>query len=166
MIEHVKRMLAGQFEAALCMMNDCLAKCPSDQWDGRVAKYPFWQVAYHTLCFADLYLTESEAAFALRGDLHPAGWSEFHDEFPSRRFDERELAAYLAICRQKAVETIAAETAESLGRPTGFHWLRFSRLELHVYNIRHIQHHAGQMSAFLRRVDGAIDPRWVGTGWK
>jgi uncharacterized damage-inducible protein DinB len=52
-------------------------------------------------------------------------------------------------------------------------WLRLvdlSRGELHIYNIRHVQHHAGQMSAYLRRVDGALaDPKalpWVGTGWR
>ena len=34
MIEFVKKVLANQFEASLCMMNDCLHKCPPEHWDG------------------------------------------------------------------------------------------------------------------------------------
>ena len=165
MIDLVKRTLAHQFEASLCMMNDCLVKCPAAHWDGKVAKYPFWQVAYHALCFVDLYLTVKHEAFVFR-DLHPQGWKEFDDEYPSRRFEPDEITRYLTICRTKAADTIAAETAESLAGPSGFAWLKFSRAELHVYNIRHLQHHTGQLAAYLRRVDATIDPRWVGSGWK
>ena len=71
-----------------------------------------------------------------------------------------------SICRQKAADTVAAETAETLAGPSGFEWLKFTRAETHVYNIRHIQHHTGQLGAYLRRFDEAINPKWVGSGWK
>ena len=47
----------------------------------------------------------------------------------------------------------------------GFEWCRFSRGELHLYNIRHIQHHAAQLSMRLR-LDAKAQVPWVGTGWK
>lgn len=171
MIEHVKKILIGQFEASLCMLNECIQKCPNDYWDGpapthTIAKYSFWLVAYHTLCFADLYLSPSEDSYQLRSDFHPQGWSEFNDEYPSRRFEKHELAAYVVICRQKARETLAAETRESLERDSGFPRLPFSRGELHLSNLRHIQHHTGQLSAFLRRIDQPQDTKWVKTGWR
>ncbi len=176
MIDHVREILLGQFEASLCMLNECMEKCPQEHWDGKIAKYTFWQVAYHTLCFVDLYLSPSVESFQRR-DLHPQGWSEpgsswsrFKEEYPSRRFDKRELTEYLAICRQKGIETLASETPESLEHVSGFQWLPFSRGEVHLYNIRHIQHHTGQLSAFLRKVDEALqDPkavRWISTGWR
>ncbi len=164
MVELVRKFLAGQFEASLCMMHDCVRKCPPEHWEGAIAKYPFWQVAYHALCFADLYLSPDEASFQLRDDLHPRGWSELNDEYPSRRFDQPEITGYVDICRRKATETLATETAESLGRAAGFPWLPFSRGELHVYNLRHVQHHVGQLSAFLRRV--GQEPQWTKTGWR
>lgn len=163
MIELLRKMLAGQFEASLCMMNDCVRKCPLEHWDGKIARYAFWHVAYHTLCFVDLYLSPDEASFQFR-DIHPQGWSELNEEFPSRSFDKQEISEYLVTCRQKAVETLASESRESLERPSGFPWLPFSRAELHLYNIRHVQHHTGQLSAFLRKVDQA--PKWVKTGWQ
>jgi uncharacterized damage-inducible protein DinB len=147
------------------MLHDCIRKCPGEQWDGIVAKYPFWQVAYHTLCFADLYLTESEEAFEFR-DIHPKGWAEFNDEYPSRRFEKAELADYLACCREKAIAVIGAESEESLKGPSGFARHRVSRAEIHIYNIRHIQHHVGQLGAYLRRIDQKIDPAWIGYGWR
>jgi hypothetical protein len=58
-------------------------------------------------------------SFQLR-DLQPQGWSELNDEYPSRRFDQREITEYLAICRQKAVATLASETRESLSARRGF----------------------------------------------
>ena len=148
------------------MLNDCVEKCPPAQWDGVVAKYPFWQVAYHTLCFVDLYLSPGETSFAPRADVHPAGLREFDDEYPSRRFTQRELLDYVALCRQKARETLAAETAESLQGPSGFPGRPATRGELHVYNIRHVMHHAGQLGAFLRRADPSLNPRWIGSGWR
>ncbi len=81
-----------------------------------------------------------------------------------------EITEYLAICRQKAVATLASETRESLQRESGFHRLPISRGELHLYNIGHLQHDTGQLSAYFRRVDEALqDPkaiRWITTGWR
>lgn len=163
MIELLRTTLTGQFEASLSMLNDCIQKCPPEHWDGKIAKYAFWHVTYHTLCYADLYLSPGEKSFPFR-EIHPRGWSEFKDEYPSRRFEQRELSDYLAVCRRKAVETIAAETPESLSGESGFSWLPFSRAEAHLYNIRHVQHHAGQLSASLRKI--GAEPRWVSTGWR
>jgi len=58
-------------------------------------------------------LSPSEEAFQPR-DLHPRGREEF--DFPSRRFGQRELTAYAAICRQKAADALAVETFETLQR--------------------------------------------------
>jgi hypothetical protein len=174
MTDHLKHILAAQFEAALCMLRNCIRKCPPEHWDGPthlIAKYCFWQVAYHTLCFVDLYLSPSDAAWRPRtgkGGLHPAGRAELDEEYPSRRFSQAELLAYLSICRQKMREVLgdtpAAETRKSLEGPSGFRRLRFSRAELHLYNIRHVQHHAGQLGAYLRRV--GVDTPWVKSGWR
>ncbi len=169
MIDHLRTILTGQFEAALAMVNDCLVKCPPEHWDGKVGKYAFWAVAYHTLIYVDLYLSLNEESFQMR-EIHPKGWSEFEDEYPSRRFEKAELTGYVATCLQKGRETLTAETPESLEAPSGFPWLHMSRGEAHLYNIRHLQHHTGQLSAYLRRVDETLqDPkavRWVSTGWR
>ena len=44
--------------------------------------------------------------------------------------------------------------------PSGFHWLPFTRGEAHLYNLRHIQHHAGQLIDRIREVTDQ-GTKWV-----
>lgn len=156
--------ISSQFLASLAMLHDCIRRCPEANWADAVGRYPFWQVAYHTLCFVDLYLEPDETKFQPRPDLHPAGWQEYDGELPSRRFEKDEMLRYVGICREKAVRVFAAETPESLAGPSGHARRTFSRAELHLYNLRHIQHHAGQLSALLRRI--GQEPVWISAGWR
>jgi hypothetical protein len=169
MIELVKKMLLGQFEAALCMLQQCVQHCAEAHWEGKIANDTFRQVTYHTLFFVDLYLSSGEHAFELR-ELHERGGDERTSTTASVGLSKAETLAYLAVCREKAVQTLAAETQQSLEGGSGFARLPFSRGELHLYNLRHVQHHTGQLSAYLRRVDAVLgDPRmlpWVKTGWR
>jgi hypothetical protein len=172
----VRGALAGQLEAALSMLEECVRACPDTQWDERIAKYPFWMVAYHTLCFVDCYLARSNESFTRivedrvarreRGepvaDFHPKGMQELEEEYPSRRFSRDELLAYLEHCRGVCRRVLVKGEDEPLDGPSGFSWLAFSRLEAHVYNIRHVQHHTGQLGAFLRRA--GVELRWVKSG--
>lgn len=168
MIEFVKRILVGQYEAALCMLNECVRLCPPPHWEGRIANDTFRQVAYHTLFYVDYYLSPSEDAFTLR-DFNQRGGDE-RSPLLSPGLSQDDTLAYLAVCRRKAVETIAAETRESLEGPSGFARRPFSRGELYIYTIRHVQHHTGGISAYLRRIEGALPDRralaWAGTGWR
>lgn len=164
MLDLYKQSVIGQFEAALCMLNNCLERCPSEHWDGKVAKYTFWQVAYHTLCYIDCYLAPSNDAWQPHPTLHPLGRTELEEEYPSRRFTQEELLHYVKLCREKIITAIAAESAETLKGPSGFSHLSIPRAELHLYNLRHVQHHTGQLTAFLRRV--GVDTFWVKKGWR
>lgn len=167
-------LIASQLEGAVAMLDDCLAKCPDELWDGRsprtVAKYPFWMVAYHTLCFLDCYLSPSNAAFVLRTEgeggyppLHPKGIAELEEEYPSRRFEREELRRYVRLCVEKLRQVAAAETAATLSATAEFEWLKMNRLELYLYNLRHVAHHTGQLTAFLRRF--GVETRWVRAGF-
>src|SRR5215217_5583906 len=135
MIELVKKALVGQFEAGLCMMNQCITACPEEHWEKKIGVAPFRWVTYHTLFFGDFYLSPGEKAFALR-DLHYRGGDE-REPMMCAGLSREETLEYVAICRRKAVQTIADETEQSLQGPSGFDWLKFPRLEAHVYTIRH-----------------------------
>lgn len=168
MLDMVKGMLKGQFEAALCMLDQCIRACPEEHWEGKIANATFRWVAYHTLFWFDLYLSPGdEYRFDLR-DLYLRGGDERQDGVENPGLSKSETLNYVAICHQKLLETLAEETAESLQGPSGFDRRPKTRLELHVYNLRHVQHHTGQLSAYLRRVGVASedDLRWVGTGWR
>jgi hypothetical protein len=168
MIEYVKTIITGQFEAALCMLGECVRVCSAERWEGKIASLTFRQVAYHTLFFVDLYLSTGEGAFTLR-ELHERGGDE-RLPVASPGLNKEDTLGYMDICRRKLSETMAGETGETLQGPSGFSWIPTSRGELHIYNLRHVQHHTGQLSAYLRRTDPALQEpevmRWVKTGWR
>ncbi len=155
-------LFASQLAASLAMLHACIEKCPEVHWDTPIAKYPFWQVSYHALCFGDCYSSLGNDLWkpdTSPGGFHPAGREELSQESPSRRFTPQELLRYAAFVQLEAPARVRAETAETLTRPSGFPWLPFNRAELHTYNTRHVQHHVGQLSASLRRV--GVEVPWV-----
>jgi hypothetical protein len=164
MIEAVRTALTGQFEAALAMLHGCVRRCPLEHWEKKVANDSFRQIAYHTLFYADYYLSPGESAFELR-ECHRRGGDERGPDL-SAGLEKGETIAYLATCREKLLATMAAETGETLAAPCGFSRWPFSRIELHVYNVRHVQHHTGALSAFLRKVAEDKERWWVATGWR
>jgi len=169
MIDFLTRMLTGQFEASLAMLGRCIRACPPEHYEGKIANDSFRTIAYHTLFFVDYYLSAHEGAFTLR-ELHHRGGNELASLDPSPGLSQEETLAYVEVCHDKALQTLAGETSDSIEGPSGFARLPFSRGELHLYNLRHIQHHTGALSAYLRRVEPALkdsrDLRWVRTGWR
>ena len=140
-----------------------------------MAKYPFCQVAFHTLIFADLYLGQ-DAESLCRQPFHLANlaffgdYEQLEDREPVSVYERSQIVTYLEFCRDKAASTLAAETVETLcaARIPLAKLLRteirdFSRAELHVNNIRHIQHHAAQLTLRLR-LDSDVQIPWIGTG--
>jgi hypothetical protein len=168
MLDYWKQTTLAQFEAALAMLKGCLEQCPPNLWEEKLAALTFRQVAYHTLFFVDYYLSPGEEDFSLR-DLHLVGGDE-REPVNSPGLDQPATLAYVPICLEKLRTTLAAETEASLQQSSGFSWLPFTRGELHLYNLRHVQHHTGQLSAQLRRLDPACANRemlrWVRTGWR
>jgi uncharacterized damage-inducible protein DinB len=168
MSRYLNSILSSQFDASLSMMHHCIKACPAKLWEGKIANATFRQVAYHTLFFVDLYLSATSESFQLR-DLHRRGGDE-RGTAVSPGLSKPQTLSYLSICRDKARKTLSKETAKILQGPCGFSYRKFSRGELHIYNIRHIQHHTGQFSAYLRRLGpGMVDLKpldWVGSGWK
>lgn len=169
-LDTFKELIANQFEAAFCTLNLCIDRCPEIAWEAPVANHKFCQVVFHTLFFADFYLGPNEGSFRKQPFHHDHAdlfrdYEEFEDREPTLLYDKPSTKTYLEHCRQKASETIGSETAESLAARAGFARRTFSRAELHVYNIRHIQHHAAQLSLRLR-LDAQQDIPWIGSGWR
>ena len=166
-------LIASQFHAALSMLAECVEKCPPEHWDAKppyvVGEQPFWMVAYHTLCFVDCYMAANNERFEAeigqrKPGFHPAGMKELSEEFPSRRFERDEIRPYVEFCRDRVRSVLEGETEPTLAGASGFSWLDISRGELHLYNLRHLTHHTGQLTAFLRRV--GVETKWVKAGWR
>jgi hypothetical protein len=158
--------IASQTLAGLAMLRQTIECCPDHAWDQPVGVYPFWQVAYHVLCYVDFYSAPDNDSWRpdQRPDgLHPLGRTELDEEFPSRRFERTELLPYTDKCKEIVLGALARETESSLRGPSGFAHLPMPRLELYLYTLRHLQHHTGQLGALLRRI--GVDTGWRKAGW-
>ena len=161
MIAMIRSAIAAQYGASLSMLRGCIEHADSVTWLDAVGMFPYWHVAYDTLYYTDLYLSANEPSFSPQpfhreGDnfLGPQPWAPDIRVIADQPYIKDTLLTYLDTSRIKAKRTIDSETEATLVGPSGFSWLELTRLELHLYNIRHLQHHTGQLGAVLRRQAG------------
>ncbi len=148
-----------QYGAAIDMLENAMRAAPDALWDDRSRRPEFWYLVYHTLFWLDFYLSESERGFATPA---PFTLGELEaDVFPERPYTKAELQRYLEHGRAKCRAVIGALTDERARQRCGVARFDMSILELLLYNLRHVQHHAAQLNLILRQaVDAA--PGWVG----
>ena len=168
MTDAYKAILGSQLRAALDMLEGAIDKCPAEAWDRPVGKLKFCQAAFHVLFYTDLYLeptheTVQDQPFHRERPEFFGDYEELEPRAPVRVYDKPSLVRYFTHCREKVDQALTQETAESLGGPSGFFWLKFSRAELYLYNLRHVQHHAAQLILRLR-LDYDADFKWVSAG--
>ncbi len=161
----LKGIMRSQYLAALAMLKAAIEKCPDDLWNDAEYTNRFWHICYHALFYTHLYLQDREEDFV--------PWTKHRKEYPfmgtvpwaPRRkpeigdpYTKEEIREYLEVCRNEV--RIRVDQLE-LDAESGFEWLPFGKLELQFYNIRHVQHHAGQLIDRLRTRAG-IGTEWVG----
>jgi hypothetical protein len=158
MNDTIQTILWHQFGAAIQMLENAIDHCPEEIWSDQTREPQFWYLAFHTLFWLDCYLSESPEGFAPPA---PFGLEEF-DPFalPDRAYTKTELLNYLEHGRKKCRAVMDSFNEVNGRNPCQFDWLKMSVLEKHLYNMRHVQHHAAQLHLLLRqRIDAA--PRWV-----
>ena len=161
----LKMSLLRQFEAAIDMLENALDKCPHQLWEKALweddtmppGSSAFWNIAYHTLFWLDLYLTGTVAGFAPPA---PFTLDELEVGKVTRVFTRGELQNYLAFNRNKCQVTISGLADEQAQKICRFGWGELPFLELLFDNMRHVQEHAAQLNMFLGQ-NKRLASRWV-----
>jgi hypothetical protein len=159
--------IVSQYRASLAMVKHVVHACPEDFWLSTGYRNRFWHIAYHALFFAHLYVQASAADFkpwtGHKPDsqfLGPPPWAPNEPFVLPAPYSKGEVMEYHDFCCQ---EVAAKVSAIRLDADSGFDWLPFDRFEAHLYNIRHIQHHTGQLADRLRTALNIATP-WVPKG--
>jgi hypothetical protein len=152
----------SQMLAALRTLEECIDRSTDEMWNAEHADGPFWRVVHHTLFYTDLYSGRDERSIGTQ-EFHQRNGHRFLPEKdgPAEPYTRAELREYLDHCIGKVTNAIMAETDATLAGASGFSWLEFSRAETHIYNARHIQHHAAQLGLRFQ-LAGEAPLRWVG----
>jgi hypothetical protein len=155
MEQNLKEILWKQFGASIDMLENAMQACPAQLWD----KEELWYRAYHTLFYLDYYLTEEPEKFA---PPPPFTLSEFDPKGgpPGYAYSKEELLGYIAHCRQKCHDLIAGLSNEKAAKVWANQYRSYPMLELLLYNMRHVQHHAAQLNLLLRQ-EIKDAPQWV-----
>jgi hypothetical protein len=156
-----KTIIWQQFGASIDMLENAIGACPDELWNDRSKQPEFWYIVFHTLFWLDMYLSNSVEEFALAlpepftlSEMDPAGL------LPERIFTKAELQTYLRYGRKKCRAVVSELTDENAFQMRKFGSIEGSVLELLLYNMRHVQHHAAQLNLILRQtIDSA--PEWV-----
>jgi len=145
-----------QFGASLDTLENAIKLCPAELWE--TDKY-FWYWSYHCLFFTDYYLSLEPKSFT---PPSPFTMSEFDEKggLPPKTYSKEELMEYAAFCRNKSKKLLNDLGDDILTTRFVDDWKDYTILEICLYNMRHIQHHAGQLNTLLRQ-EGKVAPKWV-----
>lgn len=155
-------VLKSQYHASLAMLLEAIESCPAGLWTSPAYTNPYWQVAYHTLFYTDMYLQRDEAAFTPWEHHRPE-----HHRFGPHADTAGALIPYTAAqmadyCRRcDAMVDSALDRLDLTALASGFSWYQMPKLEHQLVNLRHLHHHTGQLADRLRQVAGR-GIRWVG----
>ncbi|MES2799642.1 MAG: DinB family protein [Bacteroidota bacterium] len=150
-----------QFGASLDMLENAIIMCPDEH---RYTATDFWYLSFHCIFWTDYYLSTAPNDFE---PPQPFDFSEFDPsgKKPNRTYTKAEILAYVEHCRQKANRLIREFTPEKMNDRWINEYKNYSMLEILLYNMRHVQHHAAQLNILLRQtIDKA--PNWVGQARK
>ena len=157
----IRDAITRQFDAAFAMMKAAMEQCPADVWADDSKGPAGWKLAYHTLFFTDVYLGESfdeyeqpawadDWAFLFEGKISR---EPYEVELPDVVYDVAQLTAFCEEVNANARRVIAEKPLDDQA-PSPH--VEGTRLDMHVYNLRHLQHHVGQLTLLTRRGGGGV----------
>jgi hypothetical protein len=158
--------ILSQYLASFEMLKQAVLQCPEALWNDPGDRNQFWHISYHALFYTHLYAQEKREKFTAWAQHRP----HYEQLGPHPKtspgkpqigepYTKAEILAYLEDCVQDIKEKIPSLDLES--QASGFSWLPFSKLELQIYNIRHLQHHTAELMERLGE-RAKIDIEWVG----
>lgn len=157
MLEELKEELWRQFGASLDMFENAIRQCPNSLWDD--PKRNFCYNAYHSLFYIDYYSTIEPENFS-QSEPFNKDKDSVGDTVTTPVYTKEELLEYAQYCREKSRLLIAGLTPEKANMRWINKWKNYSMIEIIIYNMRHLQHHVGQLNLLLGEINHDL-PIWV-----
>ena len=174
MEDSYKQTLWINFAAAIDMLKQAVSLCPDNLWQ---ENQKFFYLTYHTTIFLDYYLTNPVKDFmpVLPYTITDSGKlpdEAVDDVIPNKFYSRQEMLTYLSAIREKCRKMTSLSTNEKLTE----RWIEDAEIDMHglcpsmvtdytvldilFYNLRHVQHHVGQLNYILRQAINKA-PDWI-----
>lgn len=159
--------LLSQYKASLQTLRVIIEQCPDKLWSDMTFINRTWHICYHVLFYTNLYLSDNEedALIWPKAKLHyqflsRTDWAPEYDPIETVPYTRNELLEFCNFVEEQLNTTF---TKDDFSHSSGFSWLPFSRFELYLYTLRHLQHHIGQLIERVSARYGSSIP-WIGRG--
>ncbi len=158
MTNKIQESLWRQFGASIDMLINVIANSPDNYL---VTNKRFYYLAYHSVIFLDYYLSIPPTDFSpmLPFTINDNGQrppESIGDMIPDKIYSKQELIEYLQHSRLKCKKIIERLTDDEKlnirfteGNQEGD--MDYPILEILLYNLRHTQHHTGQLNLMIRQ---------------
>ncbi len=166
MLDKIKESLWRQFGASIDMLENVILMSPEDFIH---KNKQFFYIIFHNLIFLDYYMTVPpkdfipKLPFTIR-EANEIPKEAIDDLIPDREYTKTELVVYLKQCREKGYQIIHSLTEDKLNdrfiEDLDVDAMDYPVLEILLYNMRHVQHHTGQLNLLLRQ-NLQQSPKWV-----
>lgn len=151
--------VAAQAGAALAMIEGCIENCPSELWRAASSTMGYWYLVYHSLFFVDHDLSPQEREFrSVAFDVHEYELKQLEPPY-TVPYAQDDLLGYVALCRERCRRVLDGLRDGHGPTLRGETRLGLSPVGVLLYNVRHVQHHVGQLNGLLREAGGA-PVRW------
>ncbi|WP_422082116.1 DinB family protein [Ulvibacterium sp.] len=165
MLEELKNSLWQQFGASIDMLINAIEACPETLYRNNKR---FFYTAYHVAVFLDYYLTvpptdfEPQLPFTIT-EKEKIPEEALDDVLPDEHYSKEQFLEYVKSSKKKCQSVVMS--IEEKGNPRFVEDVEvgkmdYSLIEILLYNLRHVQHHAAQLNTILRN-EGYEPSKWV-----
>jgi hypothetical protein len=153
----LKEIVWNQFGASIDMLISTITNCPDDYFETNTR---FYYIAFHATLFLDYYLTIPPAEFTpllacTSKPIEEIPKEAIGDMIPDKIYAKQEVIDYLKNSREKCKNLIYSITEKTANRRfyegNDSNDMDYPIIEIILYNLRHTQHHTGQLNLLLRQ---------------
>ncbi len=161
----IKTTLKSQYCATFQMLRQSIELCTDDLWFDDSHINQTWWIAYHAIFYTHMYAQINDYTFK-RLKNHPKP-EQFRGTIPwpprskpDAPYSRADILDYINFCEANISDWI--DLLDLTDPKCGFWWYKgMGKLEHQFNNLRHIQHHVGQLADRVRNV---VDEggEWIG----
>jgi hypothetical protein len=152
--------------AAIEMLSTAIKNANNAVWDNPSDERRFWNIAYHTIFFCDIYLSDFdpdidnvEEQYRLPAYLKDWENAINFDEIHEPAIPKEVLQKFLEETRSKLRFRFAEGIVEKQIGESATSWLKMSKGTVLLYNMRHVMQHVGHLNDILRK-HGLTPSKW------
>jgi hypothetical protein len=144
----MKNEIVSQLRSSLKMLINTIDECPEQTWTDEATGNAYWRIVYHSLYYTSLYLVQNVSLFT-PWEKHLTNYNRLGSTTAGNEpiiidtvYSRDEMKGY-AESILNSCEFFIQDS--NMYEPSGYEWLPMDTFEKHLYNIRHLQHHIGQL---------------------